>query len=735
MINGQPGGLFAILCLIFRQSNRSLRLGTMKGYGFFSPFCSDVTIFTEFHTIGPERCPKDIDMTRHSCLLLALLLPSVLLTGCGAGPLAVPSAEPGAAIKGTVHGGQQPIAGSHIYLLAANTTGYGGSGIAASAANASVSLLQVANTGLSDPLGAYVLSDAGGNFSISGDYSCTPGQQVYLYAKGGNPGAGVNANVGMMAILGSCPTAGNFAAATPYVLVNEVSTVAAAYAMAGFASDATHVSSSGTALAQTGIANAFANASNLETLATGIALATTPAGNGVAPQTTVNTLANILATCVNTADVYNGSTYVSPSGGCSTLLGTATLDGTPTGAQPTDTASAAINIAHFPGSNISTLFALPSPTAPFTPALPTATTPNDFVLTIGFNGGGLLEPVGVAIDANGDAWLADSLFARITELSPTGAPLSPTTGFTGGGLGVSQNSRPIAVDLFGNVWVPGAIGTMGTLIEFTSAGAPYANSPYSGGGFFGGSNTVLAIDGTGNVWVSNSATGTLSKFSNAGIASANSPTSAVANAIFDLAIDASGDIWASLAPFGNSNTGLGLLAEFSSTGSLVSSASGYTASIGNEAQAVAIDNSGAVWFLAANQNVSPNPIYLEKSDSSGNQLSPNGGYTGGGLANTSTLVVDGAGNLWSASFSGGALAEFSNSGVALSPSTGYLGTSTVARNYSIAVDGSGDIWETSSGSANAAYNRVWEAIGIAAPVVTPLAANLAAPYNKAASKP
>jgi len=56
-----------------------------------------------------------------------------LLAGCGA-PL-TDTAAPVAAhieIQGTVFGGQQPVVGAHLYLLAANTTGYG---------NASVSLL------------------------------------------------------------------------------------------------------------------------------------------------------------------------------------------------------------------------------------------------------------------------------------------------------------------------------------------------------------------------------------------------------------------------------------------------------------------------------------------------------------------------------------------------------------------------------------------------------------------
>ena len=70
-----------------------------------------------------------------------------------------------------------------------------------------------------------------GRFTITGAYSCNPGSQVYLYALGGDPGAGVNSAAGLLAVLGNCPAPGNFLAATPFVSVNEVSTIAAAYAM------------------------------------------------------------------------------------------------------------------------------------------------------------------------------------------------------------------------------------------------------------------------------------------------------------------------------------------------------------------------------------------------------------------------------------------------------------------------------------------------------------------------
>jgi len=214
-----------------------------------------------------------------SALAAVLFLPLVL-AGCSMTPTAVPSAEPGVSISGVVHGGQQPIVGAEVFLFAANATGYGGNGVAAIAGNASISLLKSAantaqDTNSADPtyLDYYTTTGSGGSFAITGDYSCTPGQQVYLYALGGNPtypAGSANSAIGLLAALAACPSADSFPSST-FVVVNEASTVAAAYAFAGFATDALHVSSSGTVLAQTGIANAFANAANLETLSTGVA--------------------------------------------------------------------------------------------------------------------------------------------------------------------------------------------------------------------------------------------------------------------------------------------------------------------------------------------------------------------------------------------------------------------------------------------------------------------------------
>jgi PKD repeat protein len=105
------------------------------------------------------------------------------LTGSGSSKATVAAAPlADVALTGVVYGGQLPMVGAHVYLLAANTTGYGGSDIAASSSNASVSLLSAAETGSSDSVGAYVVTGSNGGFSLTGDYSCVSGQQLYLYA-------------------------------------------------------------------------------------------------------------------------------------------------------------------------------------------------------------------------------------------------------------------------------------------------------------------------------------------------------------------------------------------------------------------------------------------------------------------------------------------------------------------------------------------------------------------------
>jgi hypothetical protein len=106
----------------------------------------------------------------------------------------------------------------------------------------------------------------------------------------------------------------------------------------------------------------------------------------------------------------------------------------------------------------------------------------------------------VAIDSSGNAWIAN-YNTGVTKLSSNGAPLSPSTGFTGGGL---DGSTAIAIDGSGNAWVTNTGNA--TVTELSNTGASISPSTgYTGGvEFFPFS---IAIDGSGNVWTVNSGHG------------------------------------------------------------------------------------------------------------------------------------------------------------------------------------------------------------------------------------
>jgi streptogramin lyase len=634
--------------------------------------------------------------------LALLLIPVLLMLGCGvsSSPTA-PSAFTGLALQGGVHGGEPPVVGAHVYLFAANTTGNAGNGIAASSSNASVSLLNSSSTGLSDSIGAYVLTDSTGSFSITGDYTCTSGQQVYLYALGGNPGAGTNTASGFLAALGNCPVAGNFAGTVPYIWMSEVSTVAAAYAFAGYATDATHVSSSGSALALTGIANAFLNAANLVNMATGVALTTTPAGNATVPQTNINTLANILAACVNSSG--------SSSSSCTTLLSTATSDGTSNGAVPTDTATAAINIAHDPGVNLATLYPLQASNTSFSPHL--TAQPNDFTVALNFTGSGVSgNPYAIAIDGSGNAWTANVAGNKVSKLiAGTGAVASgaPFIGIPGPGS--------IAIDASGNVWTPGFNGNGMSIL--TASGTPITNSPFSNPTNANlNQPSGIAFDTSGNAWVSNYSGNYLSKITRSGnsLTATSYYNAGLSNPYSNIAVDTSGNIW---VPSYSATHVL----EFTSAGT-AATGSPFTGGGMGQPVAAAIDGSGNVW-IANNSGGG-----LTALSGAGTPLSSTG-YTGGGLNHPQSIAIDGAGTIWLANYNGSSVSAFSNAGVALSPSTGFsLPTNAFPRG--IAVDPSGNVW-----TANYGLSTVTEFIGAAAPVVTPLIANLLSPYSHPASRP
>lgn len=628
-------------------------------------------------------------MTRLRLLFIAFSMMAAVLSGCGVGS---PSALVGGnstplqtgSIAGLVHGGQQPVSGSTIQLYEVGTTGY--------------------TSGLAKPiLKSPVTTSASGAFSITGLYACDSGSQVYITASGGNPGSGNNPNLTLMAALGSCSQLlAN--AATTFLNIDEVTTVAGAYALAQFSGNssfgttlsskpgvsgssapADNFTTSGTNLL--GVVNAIANAQALADTSTGVSPGIVSNSISV-PSATVNTIANILAACVNSLGV---SDPMNTS--CKTLFGSVNI---PSGSNPAtgqpysapaDTLQAAVYMALSPAispANSNALFALVSSQSPFQTSLTAA--PQDWSLSLRVAASGLSAPYGIAIDANGNAWISNESGTTATELSPSGSLLNTVSG--AGLLG----PRGLSIDRGGNVWI--ASTGNDSVVELNSTGSLTNKVTGIAGPL------AVANDSGGNAWVTSSVANTVVELSNAGtvlntVTGMSAPTS--------LAIDSSGNVWVA-------NSGANDIVELSHIGTLSSTTGdGVT-----QAPAfVALDSNSDVWFTGS----IPAPTAVQGSvaeiASGGTAASPvvNASVVGGGIATSGSSV-------WIAnSTTSGGLLQFQAGGSApISPSNGFGSLNTPV---GVAVDPSGSIWTADSGD-----NTVSIFLGLATPAVTPLSQNV-----------
>jgi hypothetical protein len=144
----------------------------------------------------------------------------------------------------------------------------------------------------------------------------------------------------------------------------------------------------------------------------------------------------------------------------------------------------------------------------------------------------------------GSVWLGNGT-GSLSTFDLTGAPITGAGGFTGAGVGTIASPLGLAFDASGNVWVANSNGVS----EFTRKGVAVHSTPYSVGGI--GNPLAVAIDGLGQVWVANSA-GTVSVLSNAGAAvSPSTGYSGPGSKPAGIAIDISGSVW---VPSSTANT-------------------------------------------------------------------------------------------------------------------------------------------------------------------------------------
>ena len=503
----------------------------------------------------------------------------------------------------------------------------------------------------------------------------------------------INPAIVNLAMLGLCPSSGNFTNALRYVYMNEVATAATAYAMSGFAIDSLHIGSSSTNL--TGLQNAVGNAANLYNIQGGplelsgnssagegqIANQATVAGNGTVPQAELDTLANILAACVDSANTANNI-----SAQCSTLFADATTTGTSSGIKPIDIATAAVNMSHNPGTtNVVALWELPSGAVPFAPQLNGA--PKDFTVAITYTG--IAAPGSIAVDSSGDAYIpTNSTSGYVTKLSPAGAVLA-TSATAGSGF------DSIAIAPNGNVFA--AASGSNAVYVYTSGLGAVSGSPWTSPAIT--APTSVIVDNSGNVYVTDGVGSIIRKFNSAGTLSASIANNCLAG-VSEISLDPSGYLWAT--SYTNSAgcrlSNPGGAATFYLSDSLVDP--------GN----LAIDSNGKGWAPLKG----PSALGGVTPAGSGALY---GGSTLGGLSQPSWIAIDGANNLWITNLGNSfALSEFNSTGTAISGTSGYQG-GTLDKASFLAIDSSGDVWVPNQG-----VNSVTELIGAATPAVTPLSA-------------
>lgn len=236
----------------------------------------------------------------------------------------------------------------------------------------------------------------------------------------------------------------------------------------------------------------------------------------------------------------------------------------------------------------------------------------------GSGNGQFSSPTGIATDAQGNAWVADTSNNRVQQFNPKGEYLTKF-GSLGSGNGQFYAPSGIAIDSKGNIWV---VDSGNNRVQQFNSKGEYITKFGSLGSGNGQLNfpTGIAIDSEGNLWVADWGNNRVQKFNSSGGYIAKFGTKGSSNGQLEspsgIAIDSGGHLW--VADFGNNR-----VQEFNSSGEYVSKFG--TKGSGNgqleSPASLVINSQGNLWVTdSANNRVqkfNPKGEYLTKFGAKG----------------------------------------------------------------------------------------------------------------------
>ncbi len=495
-----------------------------------------------------------------------------------------------------------------------------------------------------------------------------------------------------MSALGNC---GDLQTGAQKLTINELTTVAAGYALAPFMTAFDHVGASSTN--QLGLRNAFSNAHLLADTATGSAAAI--ASNLAVENSKLYALANALTSC----------TASSGGGACTPLFTAATLS-SGSGTAPTDTLTALRNIVGNPGNNVAAVFSTQANSPAYTPTLTTA--PHDWTMSLTVTGGGLFEPTALAVDKFGNVWATNfggpgsdgnSNPTGVVAYSPQGTPF-PGTPFTDG----QTEAYGLTLDTNGDVWVTseenvGHGSTTGSVAKLLGASS---GTPGTLVGTFSDPTLYfpesIAADTTQNtILIGNYASGTATIYDLNGNFLRN-VASGYSSYTIGVAADGAGGLW--LANEGAENV----------THVAVDGTAQNTTCCDGPG-ALAVDPQANVWI--ANTLPSGNNFtFSEVSNTGALRITE---QSAGGLVTPGGAAIDAAGQFWVTNYYDGSFTEIAGNnagvpaGMGISPFA-FGKDAALLQPFAIAPDSSGNVW-----ISNRVRNSLVMFFGLATPTATP----------------